>query len=240
MLIWGEWSFRKYIRPYFTKRKLAQWLAQQPSQRKWQGDITTLKQLYRLSPTHMVAWFAKKKYKLTDLQFLYGEVHFLSFLQIVSLVSPKEGEHFVDMGSGAGKAVLTASLCFPFASATGIEILPGLVNLAQKKAQTLQSSVAINTDISFYLDDFLNYPLEDTQVVFINATAFQPFFWQQIQARLHDLPKGARVIVNTRTIQSDAFQLIHRDYHVMSWGLSTVAIYEKVSGNDSRCSKELS
>ncbi|CAM9305759.1 unnamed protein product, partial [Hapterophycus canaliculatus] len=60
-----------------------------------------------------------------------NQVNVPDFLTILDLVKPKDGEVFVDLGSGTGKAVLAASCGFPeFSKCRGIELVPGLANAA--------------------------------------------------------------------------------------------------------------
>ena len=56
----------------------------------------------------------------------YGEVSAASFARCLEWVTPVAGEVFYDLGSGTGKAVLTAAALHPLAAAYGIEIQPRL------------------------------------------------------------------------------------------------------------------
>ena len=56
----------------------------------------------------------------------YGEVSAEGFAEILQLVQPHAGEVFVDLGSGTGKAVLTAAALHPFAKAVGVEFVAAL------------------------------------------------------------------------------------------------------------------
>ncbi|CAM9263907.1 unnamed protein product [Scytosiphon promiscuus] len=76
----------------------------------------------------------------------YGEVHVPDFLSILELVKPKDGEIFVDLGSGTGKAVLAAACGFPEFSkyCMCIELVPGLADAAAEHlsaAKTLLASL---------------------------------------------------------------------------------------------------
>ena len=46
-------------------------------------------------------------------EFVYGEVVFLYFVPLLEYTKPKPGEVFLDLGCGAGKPLVTASLAFP-------------------------------------------------------------------------------------------------------------------------------
>ncbi|CAM9745654.1 unnamed protein product [Discosporangium mesarthrocarpum] len=61
----------------------------------------------------------------------YGEVDIPDFLAILDITKPQQDEIFVDLGSGTGKAVLTASLGFPeFSKCVGIELVGSLATAA--------------------------------------------------------------------------------------------------------------
>ena len=58
---------------------------------------------------------------------IYGEVVFYYFIPLLEYAKPKPGEVFYDLGCGAGKPLLTASLAFPkLKVCKGIEYLEGL------------------------------------------------------------------------------------------------------------------
>ena len=67
----------------------------------------------------------------------YGEVEFDGFRAAMDLVVQLKGKRqggatlsFVDLGSGTGVAVMQAALSGTFGSALGVEIVPGLHDIA--------------------------------------------------------------------------------------------------------------
>jgi hypothetical protein len=87
---------------------------------------------------------------------LTGEELLKYFAELGPLLEP--GGNFVDLGSGLGKVVMTASLQFPFASCKGIEIVPyrhrmacerfvGLLKLAQESLNQLKVAVTAEDPI---------------------------------------------------------------------------------------------
>jgi hypothetical protein len=68
--------------------------------------------------------------------FTYGEVDFGGFQAAMDLVAPliagKSGASFVDLGSGTGMAVMMAALGGSFSHSLGIEIVPGLHQIASR------------------------------------------------------------------------------------------------------------
>ncbi|CAM9436613.1 unnamed protein product [Ectocarpus fasciculatus] len=108
---------------------LLKWLY---SRRSAQLDGTKLSLEYRRSSVH------------DDTRSLtYGEVDVPDFLSILDLVKPQDGEVFVDLGSGTGKAVLTAACGFPeFVKCRGIELVQGLADAAADHLQTAKTFLA--------------------------------------------------------------------------------------------------
>ena len=101
-----------------------------------------------------------------DKSLTYGEIDPVSFLQILDLAVrnlPKGTVvQFCDLGSGTGKAVLTAALSsFGFVKVMGIEIVPGLHELAVSSRDTLLS--AITNDINMNRQSIVANNVKPTQ-----------------------------------------------------------------------------
>lgn len=133
ILTWGGWALRKYIRPYFRRKKLKIWLENHANSTSFNTAIKQLLSIYRFSFSHLVAKFAKITRNLTQSIYLYGEIDILNFIYILDKLNPNTEDVFYDLGSGAGKAVLTAATAFPFKKAIGIEIVPELITLSQSR-----------------------------------------------------------------------------------------------------------
>lgn len=79
---------------------------------------------------------------------------------MISLANPKPGEKILDLGSGDGRIVLTASQTG--AECLGIEINPALYHWSKLKAFLKRSK-----NVSFKRSNFWNYNLEEIDVMFI-------------------------------------------------------------------------
>lgn len=55
----------------------------------------------------------KARVKMDAFAYTYGEIEFLSFIALLSLVKPNENSVFYDLGSGTGKAVIAAAMVYP-------------------------------------------------------------------------------------------------------------------------------
>ena len=65
-------------------------------------------------------------------ELIYGEVIFNYFIPLLDYANPKAGEVFWDLGCGAGKPLISASLSFPqLKVCRGIELLEKLASLAE-------------------------------------------------------------------------------------------------------------
>ena len=69
----------------------------------------------------------------------YGEISVSPFVQLLrTLPEPATPPHFIDIGSGTGKAVLAAALARPLASALGVELVPQLHSTAVRAERALR------------------------------------------------------------------------------------------------------
>ena len=101
-----------------------------------------------------------RQWIVDDGSLVYGELTGEELLKYFAELGPllEPGGNFVDLGSGLGKVVMTASLQFPFASCKGIEIVPyrhsmacerfvGLLKLAQESLNQLKVAVTAEDPI---------------------------------------------------------------------------------------------
>ncbi|KAI9994089.1 hypothetical protein PInf_016653 [Phytophthora infestans] len=119
---------------------------------------------------------ARKSSNLIKTSYVYGEILFFPFADIIRWVAPflPDFAIFYDLGSGTGKAVIAASLVHPFDQAIGIELLEPLAHCAEKRKTALEKlkSPLLKTDIDFMIGDLLTTKWEDGDVVFCHGTCF--------------------------------------------------------------------
>lgn len=173
----------------------------------------------------------RKQTGCNDDEYVYGEIRFDSFAQILKMASPQPNDVFYDLGCGIGKAVVASALLYNDLNAKGIEILPPLYQICESIKETFQTlpNKKTTSSIEFIQDDFFNCDFSDGNIIFINATCMSNRTWSQLCSKFHLLPKGARIIITSRALEDSRFQLIHSSMYLMSWGHSTVRIYKKVS-----------
>lgn len=156
------------------------------------------------------------------IEYLYGEIEFLSFIALLSLTKPNRQTVFYDLGSGTGKAVIACAMVFPVQKSCGVELFQLLHQAAESRKIMLAECpdyCETAKTISFIHGDFLTCSWRDATLVFINATALIGETWKQLNQKLQQLAAGTIVITTTKTLcAGDAFELIYTTRVEMSWG----------------------
>lgn len=157
---------------------------------------------------------------------IYGEVEFYSFAALLSLIHPKKNDVFIDLGSGAGKACVTAALAFNIHQCIGIEIVPELHQLSTDVKNHCHEP--LKTQLTFICDDFLRYPLEKASIIFINATAFFGDNWNKVQAYLlKEVPLNAYLMISSKTLSFEGFTHVALKPIRMGYGQCHINIYKR-------------
>ena len=177
----------------------------------------------------------REENKIEGEEYTYGEIVANSFSQMLITTNPKPREVFYDLGCGAGKAVFSAALLFPFLKVKGIELLPPLfeicTDLKHRFDQLIVKSPTFKKehfDIEFLQGDLTQKDFLDGTLFFLNATCFSEEDWRMLQKKLSKLSVGARLIIVTRQLDIKNFKLIDARTYQMSWGPSSVYIYQKL------------
>lgn len=185
-------------------------------------------QLYAEVDGFALSRAARDKHDATD--YVYGEIDFLSFIALLSLVKPNKKTVFYDLGSGTGKAVLACAMVFDVLESNGIELFGALHNQACNQQEALCSLLAyteIANNIHFIHDDFLQANLNNATLVFINATGFIGETWIAISRRLAAASSCTTVISTSKALKSDAFTVTKITHVQMSWGVVKAYIHQR-------------
>lgn len=240
LLVWGSWLWRYHIHSYYLKQNIRSQLNSHPDGERYKKIDAFLINVFGSARSRRISRQDRQRFNKQDDSFTYGEVDCLSFMTTLEKAQPKPSEIFFDLGSGAGKAVMTAALTFDLAQSVGVELLPGLCELAKervKKAQTMlmsydspfsETSLERLSRIQIITDDFLHVDITHCDILFINATCLNYATWQHIQEKLLQLRSGSRVIVTTKKILHEQFQLLYQGRTLMSWGMNSIHIYVKL------------
>lgn len=194
---------------------------------------TVLNMLFQDVRGYDLSFNARKKLEYFDRGLTYGEIVPDAFYEMLSAVHPKKGEVFYDLGSGSGKAVFAAALFFPFSKTVGIEFLDDLYNASQDILDRFQRDIKpqypdeIVSDIQFSHGDFLNVDFSDADIVFAHATCFHDGQIRELLPQLEALKKGAKLLVVSKIVPSESYQLISSNEYSFSWGKATLHSYEK-------------
>lgn len=226
----GQWVIKYIIKPGQARKQLKRWLDQPHI--KYGYEI--INKLYHgVNPRH-VSNLGRKKLRQDSNAFVYGEIDFVSFAEILDIAKPANGGVFYDLGSGAGKAVFAAALLHNYEEVKGIELLPALYQLSCNQLNKFNQMPEVgtyfpqkNTRVTFVNGDILETDLSDANTIFINATAFFGDLWNSIVAKIDSAPSGTKVILTSRELDPMKYQLIDANMRLMSWGVNSVYIYEK-------------
>jgi precorrin-6B methylase 2 len=200
-----------YFKKWFAKRKL---------NKKIQHTLSICDHIYQSIPSYHLAKQAREEQQLFSYEYIYGEIHFLTFAHLLMKCTINPNSIFYDLGSGSGKAVICSALLCDFKRAIGIEQLHLLHQCAEQASKAFP-----HKNIYFYQADLLQYNWLDADILFINAATYIGDFWQKILLQLQQLKTGTQIIIISKQLPAPTFNLIHEDYQPMSWGMARVGIY---------------
>ena len=219
-----------FIVPYYKKKTLYSQLQQDLDWPRIKKTNDFLTHQYRGVSGKFISKIYRYVHFIRNKEFIYGEIDFLSFYDLLKKTAPQEGDIFYDLGSGTGKAVFCAALFFNLSHAKGIELLVPLHEKAQFFLKNIQNSYNQNfnpkTIIEFINDNFLNYNFSDANIIYVAATCLNDETWKNLIAKMATLKTGTRIIIATKKIDHPNFHMMHQSIHLMSWGLCPVTIYK--------------
>ena len=164
------------------------------------------------------------------LDYIYGEIDFLSFAALLSLAKPNNETIFYDLGSGTGKAVFTCALVYRVKKCVGIEILPELHHAACAQKQKLAHWEQYKNQahsIHFILGDFLQLCLTEANYVFVNSSSLFGLTWEALCQRLNNLPDLEIIITTSKPLISTVFIPKISTKVQMSWGVVPAFIHSR-------------
>lgn len=232
VVIWSLIFWKFFIKRIFEKKRAKSLAYAHENSEEIRRYDQLLSSIYNHADAYIISNKARKKLGECGDDFVYGEIEFLSFFSILLKVTPQPHDIFYDLGCGAGKAVLTAAFCFNLNKACGVELLPelyALANTQKDKAKQLTTDKKRLDRIHFYNDNFLEHNFSEATILFINATCISKPIWELLLKKIMLLKAGSRIILTSKEIQHDKFQLISSSKELMSWGMNLVTIYLKTN-----------
>ena len=171
----------------------------------------------------------------------YGEINPTAFVRALSWCSPKQGESFIDLGSGTGKAVMTAAATYAFSSATGVELLRPLHDAAVAALARSDANTLFTKDVRFVCADALEHDWIGHDIVFVSLTCFSDEQVARVAAGAEKMRVGARLLVTTKALEGrnsqghadgkrafPSLKLLHNDQLHYGKGKLTFRAYERV------------
>ncbi|CEG59051.1 class I SAM-dependent methyltransferase [Legionella fallonii] len=213
---------------YFHQLRKRQRIKQWQKSLNLQEHQLTFQQLYQHVDGFQLSQQGRKR--LDAIEFTYGEIEFLPFIALLSLVSPDHKTIFYDLGSGTGKASLACAMVYPVSKCVGIELLPELHQAACEQVARLAmrpNYIEKAKKIEFILGDFLKVNLDEATLVFVNSTTILGAVWEHLSFRLNNLPNLHTIITTSKTIT------VHDSFHItstkieMSWGIVEAYIHTR-------------
>ena len=174
--------------------------------------------------------------------FTYGEVEFISLGETIEIIKAMHGEikpggKFYDLGSGTGKAVISAALLHNFDKCIGIELLTSLFDISQQakinydllRINILQENSTVwNTlpDVEFLCGNMFEVSWSDADFIFVNSTCFDEKMMDRIA--LSEVKPGTWAVTLTKSIASNSWKVLQSFRKSMSWGAATVYIHIRI------------
>ncbi|CAM9980937.1 unnamed protein product [Scytosiphon promiscuus] len=143
----------------------------------------------------------------------YAEFDLPYLAKMLRLAQLDDGDVFLDMGSGTGKACVAAGLLYPNLSVCrGVEILDGLVRESKTYGKKYSGLRRPKAPLDFVQGEFMDesFDVSDVDIVFAYATKYSTergIYLTELSRKLLDLKSGAKVITVDKRLQGP-FNLI--------------------------------
>ena len=195
--------------------------------------------------------FSKKEREEKKLSetFTYGETTYRSLSYIFEYTKLEDNiidGNFYDLGSGAGKALISASLIFPFKKCIGVELLDSLFllseNVKEKYNENIEKQINENKEIfkdfnnipiiENIKDDILNAKIINPSVILVCSTMFDENYMNILGEKLEKESNVGTIII-TLTEKFNKFDInnwsLKKPFKVkFSWGFPSIYIYRKL------------
>jgi hypothetical protein len=160
-------------------------------------------------------------------ELIYGDINFEHFAALIDSLKPRPGEVFWDLGSGIGKCIATVGCMYPELEVWGVEKLSSLYKLSKEVIHNLENDR--NAKNMHVIDgDFRDLYWTNADIVFISDLTFGLDMCRDIENKVRELKRGARVITLKSLNDAGYLKEIRFMRVKMSWGRAGVFIYEKI------------
>jgi len=199
-------------------------------------DATPSRSLAEISDADLAQWL------IDDGRLIYGEFtqqELDNYFNEMAPWLPPQG-HFIDLGSGLGKVVMSAALAFPGLRCTGVELLSYRHAMAQVRlaemlvagaAESRAGAAAVASRIRLLQQDMFDADVSDASLVYIYSTCFAPLMERLAEKLARELPPGALVTTVTFPLQHPAFELV-KAFAPPKVAWTSVFLYRRRSASD--------
>ncbi len=175
-----------------------------------------IKQLYSKTDGFKISQQALSKLLYQYIGYTYGEATFDSFYKMLTIIKPKQGEVFYDLGCGLGKKVIIAALCFPFSKSFGIEKLEDLFIVANKINNIFKEEVTLNLKniaiTKIVHGDFREFNFSDADVIYLSVDyRIMEYELKHLDNKLNSLKIGTRLITSNVPFISNKYKIFHEE-----------------------------
>jgi hypothetical protein len=175
---------------------------------------------------------SRDRLALKNRSYVYGETLAEPFHDLLERIHAAPGGCFMDLGSGAGRAVLYAALLLEPARAVGVELLPDLVAAARETTQRLRAALAqaghpeTLAQVEWREESFLAFDLSSADLIYIVNAVFDAELMQALTPRLSTLKPGCQVVCIGNPVTSDRLATeAERLRYWTGWGKSFAFVY---------------
>lgn len=168
--------------------------------------------------------------------FLYGELPFKTWKEIVERANPKKDGVFFDLGSGTGRVVISSHMLFNFKKSIGVELLKGLHDKACEINKIYETEVkprileyVENRELQFLNKDIFDIDLREADFILMNHPFKDNGLFDNLEAKMiKELKSGSKIVTTIRALKNPAFKQLGSKKYNFSWGESTAYFHEIV------------
>lgn len=194
-------------------------------------ESSPTRSLSEISDADLAQWL------IDDGRLIYGEFtqqELDNYFNEMAPWLPPQG-HFIDLGSGLGKVVMSAALAFPGLRCTGVELLNYRHEMAQVRlakmlaagaAESRFVAAAVASRIRLLQQDMFDADISDASLVYIYSTCFAPLMDRLAEKLARELKPGALVTTVTFPLQHPAFELV-KQFAPPKVAWTTVFLYRR-------------
>lgn len=152
----------------------------------------------------------------------YGETRWTTFLEILDQLKLQPGDRFIDLGCGAGFLCLLVSQGYGI-QATGVDLIEGFVNNAQKLVDELELK-----NISYQQKNFFELDFRPYNVFYATCTCFPEQVLKDLALKFRDQAPGSLIVTVTFGLAAPWLKTLKQIECKYSWGTDTVYITQRV------------